>query len=706
MSVADRQLSLRLEEGRDPALVRQMRAFGRKAKKAAEKVTGKKPIEGFVDRVLAGEVQGWAFDPNKPGRRVHIVARHEGEIVAETLADLPRKDLTRGGKGDGKHGFNLRIPAAFLDGSPRRLRIEAAFGRTRVLLRRGEITVASSRPSAGQRKPKPAPAGGPSGALEGVANGVLLGWAAQPKSGGAPAVIDIYDDERYLGSVTADRPRPRRDEEPRGAKSFHFRLPDGADEALLRRLRARITGTQLDLRGLRLPQGAAKPEAVEAVMAAEPPAARVVQPERRVALLVFGSEAEEPLKRTMRSWSEQSWRSLDIGRVSGRSGGEGDTVFGPEDGGRLRTFMGGAEAVAVLRAGETLHPDLARTLSLADPLADVLTWEEEGGPRRRSEAWPLAIQLGQSLGGGYAVRAGALGVDLERLARAALEGEQALETALAAAPLHWRHLPAALSSRSARVPDTREPAEPPTLARVTVAVWPEWSETAKRTLLDVLGALSGMEVEVLVPASADIALEEVRASADCVLARKVDVPAAGGAGVWLKRLSEAATGEAVLLCRAGLSLSPGAPLASMARWALSPLAGAVTGTVLTEAGPAAGLTVGRGPVGWRAVPIEKQGNAPVLAAPGAFMAVARGKLAAVGGFDAERFPGDAADIDLCLRLRRMGWSSLALSDVRASAGEPVPTDEGAAMALLDPAELAAAAEAYPASDGRRDGSPA
>lgn len=709
MRVAQQQLSLRLDDSTDSAIARRMRAFGRKAKEAADKVTGKKPIEGFVDRVLAGEVQGWAFDPNKPARRVHITARHEGEIIAETLADLPRKDLTRGGKGDGKHGFNLRIPAGFLDGSPRRLRIEAASGRTRVLLRRGEITVATSRPSATARKPRPgAGAGTPSGALEGVANGVLLGWAAQPRSGGAPAVVDIYDDERYLGSVMADRPRPRREDEPRGAKSFHFRLPQDADEQLLRRLRARITGTQQDLKGLRQTESGREPRHSETAPAAPTPA-KLVRADMPMGLLVFGPATEEALRRTVRSWNDQSWANLAIGRVVTDSESAGDNVFGPADAARLRAFIAGAEALVVVRAGETLNPDLARTLDRADPLADILTWDLDGAPPRRAEAWALAIQLGQSLESGYAIRTSSLAQLAERLAPAALGGQRAWELALAEQPWRWRHLPAALSSGAASG-EVHSAITPPELASLSVAVWPGEAEAVEATLLRLVAALGPCRIEALLAASAPESLiERLRSMGEGrVVARKIDASAAAGTGAQMRAFSEAASGDVVLLCRAGLAPDPGADLMGMARWALAPQAGAVTGPLRWDDGEVAGLGLALSARGWRMTPATLQiGSAPVAAAPAAFMAVSRSKLAAVGGVDAIRFPDTAADIDLCLRLRRMGWFSLAWAQAKAELpGSVLDRDPEAALALLEHGELALLGASYPARDSRRVGSPA
>ena len=88
----------------------------------------------------------------------------------------------------------------------------------------------------------------------------------------------------------------------------------------------------------------------------------------------------------------------------------------------------------------------------------------------------------------------------------------------------------------------------------------------------------------------------------------------------------------------------------------------------------------------------------MLAAPAAFIALDRAKLAAVGGFDAERFPGEGADVELALRLRRAGQAAVLLGGLRATAPAEavVPSAARAALAPLDPDQLTAAADAFPA----------
>ena len=138
-------------------LIRRLRALLRSSVGLLRRAVGLRPVEGFVDRVRAGEVRGWALDPNQPLRRIRVVARCESRIVAETLADLVRPDLARGGRGDGRHGFVLRLPQALLDGQPRRVRIEAEDGWISQRLVGGDVTLGPPEETmAAEPQPEPA----------------------------------------------------------------------------------------------------------------------------------------------------------------------------------------------------------------------------------------------------------------------------------------------------------------------------------------------------------------------------------------------------------------------------------------------------------------------------------------------------------------------------------------------------------------------
>ena len=85
-------------------------------------------IEGFVDSCVAGDIHGWAINPRQPNRRVHVIAVSDGQVVAEALANQHRADLVRDGRGDGRHAFRLRLPAALLDGERRSVQVRAMVG--------------------------------------------------------------------------------------------------------------------------------------------------------------------------------------------------------------------------------------------------------------------------------------------------------------------------------------------------------------------------------------------------------------------------------------------------------------------------------------------------------------------------------------------------------------------------------------------------
>lgn len=101
---------------------------------------------------------------------------------------------------------------------------------------------------------------------------------------------------------------------------------------------------------------------------------------------------------------------------------------------------------------------------------------------------------------------------------------------------------------------------------------------------------------------------------------------------------------------------------------------------LQHAGVALGLTGSAGHI-YAGAPGNAAGLDGELTAPrelcavtGACLAVSRAKFDAVGGFDAEHFAITLNDIDLCLRLRARGWSTiytpLAVLEHRESASRP------------------------------------
>lgn len=67
-------------------------------------------MEGHLDRLRAGILDGWAWDSSQPNSAVCIeVWNANGELLAIGVADQYRADLFHAGKGNGAHGFSIRL---------------------------------------------------------------------------------------------------------------------------------------------------------------------------------------------------------------------------------------------------------------------------------------------------------------------------------------------------------------------------------------------------------------------------------------------------------------------------------------------------------------------------------------------------------------------------------------------------------------------
>jgi glycosyltransferase involved in cell wall biosynthesis len=87
--------------------------------------TGDLDIVGRLDGAADGVVHGWAYCPAHSGRRVLVDIFADGVFVAQQLADRPRDDLAAHGFGDGRHGFDVKIPPALLRSAETRIRVLA-----------------------------------------------------------------------------------------------------------------------------------------------------------------------------------------------------------------------------------------------------------------------------------------------------------------------------------------------------------------------------------------------------------------------------------------------------------------------------------------------------------------------------------------------------------------------------------------------------
>lgn len=116
-------------------------------------------------------------------------------------------------------------------------------------------------------------------------------------------------------------------------------------------------------------------------------------------------------------------------------------------------------------------------------------------------------------------------------------------------------------------------------------------------------------------------------------------------------------------------------LARLSAWAMRAECGAIGPKLIYPSGRIqhGGIVVG---LGGYAAHIESgvQGSDPgyherlrvtheVSAVTGACLVVEKAKFDAVGGFDADKFPVELGDVDLCLRLKRRGWKTVLVPEV-------------------------------------------
>lgn len=70
---------------------------------------------GFVERVEAGEISGWAWCPEEPGAALPLDILVGGRLALRIVADAFRADLLKAGHGTGRYGFAVRGLGALLE---------------------------------------------------------------------------------------------------------------------------------------------------------------------------------------------------------------------------------------------------------------------------------------------------------------------------------------------------------------------------------------------------------------------------------------------------------------------------------------------------------------------------------------------------------------------------------------------------------------
>ncbi|WP_139284290.1 glycosyltransferase [Salinicola sp. MIT1003] len=67
-------------------------------------------VYGHVDSIHENIIEGWAYSPSFVNKRLTVRAVLNGQVVAETIADIYREDLRANKIGDGNYAYRLEIP--------------------------------------------------------------------------------------------------------------------------------------------------------------------------------------------------------------------------------------------------------------------------------------------------------------------------------------------------------------------------------------------------------------------------------------------------------------------------------------------------------------------------------------------------------------------------------------------------------------------
>lgn len=82
--------------------------------------------EGYLEIVDARGFSGWVWDRKNPDAVLKVEITYDGDKRLNLNADKLRSDLVEHKKGNGKHGFDCKLPAELKDGKEHVVRAKVA----------------------------------------------------------------------------------------------------------------------------------------------------------------------------------------------------------------------------------------------------------------------------------------------------------------------------------------------------------------------------------------------------------------------------------------------------------------------------------------------------------------------------------------------------------------------------------------------------
>lgn len=161
-------------------------------------------IEGYVDSVRGGLVEGWVWNRNAPNASLPIEVWVDGKLSLLGKADHLRTDLREAGAGDGYHGFSVELPPNYRDGEAHTILVRES--QTGSELRPGPLEYRMDETLRST--------------VDGVHGATLVGWLAREYPSVVNSRITVWEDGEEISSGYANQPC----DVPNGA-AFHIPLP-------------------------------------------------------------------------------------------------------------------------------------------------------------------------------------------------------------------------------------------------------------------------------------------------------------------------------------------------------------------------------------------------------------------------------------------------------------------------------------------------
>ena len=79
---------------------------------------------GYFDYADCSVLSGWAWDANQPNTPIMVDVYADNNLTLSVVANYYRPDVQAAGFGDGRHGFQIPLPASLRDGQPHSIKIK------------------------------------------------------------------------------------------------------------------------------------------------------------------------------------------------------------------------------------------------------------------------------------------------------------------------------------------------------------------------------------------------------------------------------------------------------------------------------------------------------------------------------------------------------------------------------------------------------